>query len=96
MGSKGIDYLDGSKGNDILEGGLGSDVFQISKGFDRVTDFNLIQGDRIALSKTKAPIISIHDDGVLISSGKKKQLLLEEMEYSQMIEISSELFVRIV
>ena len=104
-GTRQDDIIGAGSGADQMQGGKGADSFYWGFDFsisfgkkqaDRVTDFNLIQGDRIALSKTKVPIISIHDDGVLISSGKKKQLLLEEMEYSQMIEISSELFVRIV
>ena len=50
-GLKGDDYLDGSQGVEVLFGGKVADVFQISKGVDLVEDFNIRQGDRIALDK---------------------------------------------
>ncbi len=50
-GGKGLDTLDGGTGNDILNGGDGADsfVFGVGYGSDRVTDFNVAEGDRLRL-----------------------------------------------
>jgi Ca2+-binding RTX toxin-like protein len=51
-GGSGDDLMIGGIGDDILTGGLGADVFrfiQSETGQDTVTDFNLIQGDKIDL-----------------------------------------------
>ena len=94
MGSKGEDYLDGSKGIDILNGGKGADVFQISKGFDLVDDFNIKQGDRIALDKKGKYSIIDDRDGVLIMASAKKQLFLDGVDYDDVIAAGVDLFVQ--
>ena len=48
-GSQGDDYLSGGSGDDILEGGSGADIFALSSGNDRITDFNIEDGDKIAI-----------------------------------------------
>jgi serralysin len=50
-GGAGDDYISGDKGNDTVTGGAGGDVFHSfgDAGIDRVTDFNLAQGDRVLL-----------------------------------------------
>ena len=48
-GSKGDDYLSGGSGDDILEGGKGADIFQLSSGGDQIIDFNIEDGDKIAM-----------------------------------------------
>ena len=94
-GSKGDDYLDGSKGNDILNGGKGADVFQISKGYDLIKDFDIMQGDRIALDKNGSFTIMCEDpDGVLITANAKKQLFLERANYDDVIAAGIDLFVQ--
>ena len=94
-GSKGNDYLDGSKGDDILNGGKGADVFQISKGYDFVKDFNIKQGDRIALDKKGNFSIMCEDpDGVLIEANAKKKLFLEGANYDDVIAAGIDLFVQ--
>ena len=93
-GSKGKDYLDGSKGNDILNGGKGADVFQISKGIDLVKDFSLKQGDRIALDKKGKYTIVDDTDGVLIMASAKKQLLLDGVEFDDVVAAANDLFVQ--
>ena len=94
IGSKGNDYLDGSKGFDLLKGGKGADVFQISKGVDLVEDFNIKQGDRIALDKKGNYTIVDDPDGVLIMASAKKQLLLDGTNYEDVIAAGVELFVQ--
>ena len=48
-GSNGDDYLSGGSDDDILEGGSGADVFALSSGRDRIIDFNIEDGDKIAI-----------------------------------------------
>ena len=48
-GSNGDDYLSGGSDDDILEGGSGADIFALSSGRDRITDFNIEDGDKIAI-----------------------------------------------
>lgn len=51
-GGAGSDFLDGGFGNDTLTGGTGADIFAFSNttSFDKITDFSLVQGDRIDIS----------------------------------------------
>ena len=50
-GGVGNDYVSGDKGSDTMTGGMGADIFHSfgDAGIDRVTDFNLSQGDRVQL-----------------------------------------------
>ena len=92
-GSKGKDYLDGSAGDDILIGGKGADVFQISKGFDFIEDFSIKQGDRIALDSTGKYKIIDDDNGVVIKASSNNQLLLEGVNYDDVMTAGVDLFV---
>lgn len=59
FGSLGSDILDGGEGNDTLFGGYGADTltggagadnFIVRRGdFDKITDFNLAEGDKITI-----------------------------------------------
>lgn len=51
IGGAGNDTLDGGSGDDVMTGGLGADafVFGPGDGRDRITDFNVAQGDRLQL-----------------------------------------------
>ncbi|MBD1822456.1 alkaline phosphatase, partial [Cyanobacteria bacterium FACHB-DQ100] len=51
-GGAGFDYLDGGLGSDILVGGTEADVFALAtgNGSDTIQDFNISEGDKIALS----------------------------------------------
>jgi len=48
-GQAGDDFLNGGHGDDLLNGGKGADVFKLSRGIDTITDFNVNEGDRIAI-----------------------------------------------
>ncbi len=50
-GGAGNDRLNGGKGADVMQGGLGLDrfIFTEGNGNDRITDFKLVQGDRLLL-----------------------------------------------
>ena len=64
-GNGGADTIDGGEGNDMLLGRLGADTFVFvarnagkvspatDSGFDRVTDFDRAEGDRIDLVRHK-------------------------------------------
>ena len=93
-GSQGNDYLDGSKGADILVGGKGADVFQISRGIDFVEDFNVNQGDRIALDKKGQYSIIYDRKGVFVAASDKKQLFLDGVEYVDVLLAGVDLFVQ--
>ena len=57
-GGEGIDTLIGGAGNDTLTGGLGADAFRFDSplnagtNLDSITDFSIIQGDTIQLSRS--------------------------------------------
>ena len=93
-GSKGDDYLDGSKGSDVLSGGEGLDVFKISKGIDIVEDFSIDDGDRIALDKKGKYRIIEDSAGVLIKASRKKQVLLQDADFDEIIAEGVQLFVQ--
>lgn len=51
LGNGGNDWLDGGTGHDQLTGGTEADTFVFGSGYgwDRVTDFNVAEGDRLRL-----------------------------------------------
>ncbi|MDM7938133.1 MAG: calcium-binding protein [Cyanobium sp. CZS 48M] len=48
-GGEGDDSLNGNRGDDRLFGGLGADRFVLSRGNDRIEDFNAAQGDKVLI-----------------------------------------------
>ena len=93
-GSEGNDYLNGSKGRDILVGGIGADVFKNSKGLDVVQDFSIQQGDKITLPRSGSYEIIEDAEGVLIKTHSKRGILLEGLEYSEVMAVGLDLFVQ--
>ena len=80
-GGLGKDTLDGGAGNDTLIGGLGADTLIGGLGadqfhfdavgatnLDRITDFNVAQGDRIALSASV--FLDIGSSGATLGASK--------------------------
>lgn len=93
-GEIGEDYLDGSKGNDLLVGGAGADVFQLSKGTDIVRDFSIREGDRIALTNNGRYRIINDPEGVLVSANGNRRMLLQGLDYDEIVQVGIELFVQ--
>ncbi|MEB3257294.1 MAG: calcium-binding protein, partial [Cyanobacteriota bacterium] len=67
-GGEGADDLNGGTGLDTLIGGLGADTFRFDANgpanSDLITDFNIAQGDRIALSASVFTDIGDAGDGL--------------------------------
>ncbi len=49
VGGDGFDFLNGGSGNDTLRGGDDGDLFYLSTGHDRIRDFDVAEGDKIAV-----------------------------------------------
>lgn len=49
VGGASGDFISGDRGSNTLTGGGGSDLFHAGPGTDRVTDFNLAEGDRVII-----------------------------------------------
>lgn len=66
VGGDGNDWLEAGAGADILTGGAGKDTFYYRQtdlvGRDTITDFNVGEGDKIALSPIDANIHTAKDD----------------------------------
>ena len=78
IGDLGDDWLTGDQGADTLTGGLGADNFRgyVGAGIDRVTDFSLAQGDRVALDiGTTYNILHIGSD-TIVDMGGGNQIVL--------------------
>ena len=58
-----------------------------------VEDFNIKQGDRIALTDSGIHKIFDNADGVIIKASSKQRLLLEDASYDDIIAAGVELFV---
>ena len=88
FGGDGNDYLIGGIENDSLLGGKGADVFSISKGIDVVEDFNLKDGDRIALgANVKFDLVDYQAaeqvSGTLVVVESDQQLLLKGVSLNE-------------
>lgn len=77
IGGTGDDWLFGDRGNDTLTGGAGADVFffHADAGFDRVLDFNGLEGDRV---KVEFGTYTISERGgdTLLDFGSSQMLLV--------------------
>lgn len=95
-GSTGEDYLNGGAKDDLLEGGDGADVFKMSTGKDTVTDFNLEEGDKIAIPDEHIMDFTIAPNGLdtLISVDGYGDMLLSGIKSSFVEENNADIFVR--
>ena len=71
MGSSGADTIDGGAGNDIIRGGAGTDYLTGGRGadtfivgdhagYDIITDFNPVEGDRIVLDMGGSANVAVY------------------------------------
>ena len=93
-GSKGSDYLNGSEDSDTLMGAGGADVFQLSEGSDTVEDFNIEQGDRIALDETGVFEVFDVTNAVIVQNSTDNQLLLLGVDVDEFVANAADLFVQ--
>jgi serralysin len=78
LGNSGNDWLSGDRGNDTVTGGAGADVFHTfgEAGIDRVTDFNLAEGDRVQLDPGTTYTVSQVGADTVIDMGGGGQMIL--------------------
>jgi len=81
-GGDGWDYLAGDRGSDTITGGAGMDTFHTfsGAGLDRVTDFNVWEGDRVnVLAGTS---YSVHQSGAdtVIDMGNGDMMVLVNVQ----------------
>ena len=73
------DWLSGDRGSDTLTGGTGADIFHTfgDAGIDRVTDFNLAEGDRVQLDPgTVYTVSQVGSDTVVNMTGGGQLILV--------------------
>jgi beta-glucanase (GH16 family) len=79
LGQAGDDWLSGDRANDTITGGAGADIFHgfQEAGIDRVTDFNLAEGDRVQLDPgTTYTLVQVGADTVLDMGGGHQMILV--------------------
>ena len=87
-GGEGQDRLNGGVGDDYLYGGSDQDVFVASLGHDIVRDFELGQ-DRIQIDSFSNYEFNIQGGHLRIDFGNDSSLLLENVEISDFMALSS-------
>ncbi len=85
-GDDGNDTLAGDRGADVISGGLGADVFLsfAETGVDRVTDFNIGEGDRVRLDAGTAYTLSQVGADTVIDMGGGNQMILQNVLLSSL------------
>lgn len=79
FGGDGDDFLSGDRDADTISGGAGADVFAThgEAGIDRVTDFNLAEGDRVQLLPgTQYTLAQVGADTVISMTGGGQMILV--------------------
>lgn len=77
-GGAGNDFVSGDRGDDTVSGGAGADIFNTfgGAGLDRVTDFNLAEGDRVLVEAgTQYTVAQVGADTVISMSGGGEMVL---------------------
>ncbi|WP_293361772.1 calcium-binding protein [Phenylobacterium sp.] len=79
-GGDGDDYVSGDRGDDTMTGDAGADTFHSfgEAGIDRVTDFSLVQGDRVQLDPgTQYTLAQVGADTVISMTGGGQMILVD-------------------
>ncbi|MDB5466928.1 MAG: exsH [Phenylobacterium sp.] len=78
-GGAGNDWLSGDRGSDTITGGAGADIFHsfADAGMDRVTDFNLAEGDRVMLDPGSVYTVNqVGADTIIALTGGAQMVLV--------------------
>jgi Ca2+-binding RTX toxin-like protein len=79
LGGAGNDFVSGDRGDDTVTGGGGADNFHTfgEAGIDRVTDFNLAEGDRVMLDPgTTYTVAQVGSDTVISMTAGGQMILV--------------------
>jgi Ca2+-binding RTX toxin-like protein len=84
QGGGGNDWISGDRGSDTLTGGTGADIFHSfsGAGVDRVTEFNLAEGDRVQLDPGTSWTVSQVGNDTVIDMGAGDQMILVGVQSS--------------
>ena len=85
-GDDGNDIVAGDRGSDTLSGGLGADTFIsfAETGTDRVTDFNIAEGDRVRLDPGTLYTLSQVGADTVIDMGAGNQMILQNVQLASL------------
>ena len=85
-GDDGNDTIAGDRGSDNLSGGLGADTFLsfAETGVDRVTDFNVGEGDRVQLDAGTQFTLSQVGADTVIDMGGGNQMIIQNVQLSSL------------
>lgn len=78
-GGAGNDFVSGDRGDDTVSGGAGADIFNTfgGAGLDRVSDFNLAEGDRVQFEAgTQYTVAQVGADTVISMTGGGEMVLV--------------------
>ncbi|WP_029073860.1 calcium-binding protein [Kaistia adipata] len=98
LGEDGDDRLRGSRGDDTLTGGAGADTFifdgQYNEGFDRITDFNVDEGDHLYFQPVSGRAFANYEgflahavdtpDGIRVDFGFGSGFLIENVTLAEL------------
>lgn len=85
-GGAGDDFLSGDRGADTVTGGAGADTFHTftGAGLDRVTDFNLAEGDRVLIFAGTQYTVSQSGADTIIDLGGGDRMVLAGVQQSSL------------
>ena len=87
----GDDIIDGGSGKDKLWGGSGADVFVLSKGKDKIKDFDALEGDTLGIDRGGEYDYKFISKGVkVIGEGSKTLVIGDTDELKQLINSMGE------
>jgi len=86
LGQAGNDWLSGDRGSDTITGGTGADIFHTfgDAGVDRVTDFNLAEGDRVMVDPGTTYAVAQSGADTVITMGGGGQMILVGVQASSL------------